>query len=55
MNKVTSVFQDISLGTKDDHDIAHMMWDCVEYTHQHRPYINKLCTLLKKIGKVLFC
>ncbi|PAV57630.1 hypothetical protein WR25_23284 [Diploscapter pachys] len=44
--------KDISLGTKDDHDIAHMMWDCVEYTHQHRPYINKLCTLLKKIGKV---
>ncbi|VDO64550.1 unnamed protein product [Heligmosomoides polygyrus] len=43
--------KDIGLGTKDDHDIAHMMWDCVEYTHQHRPYIAKLVTLLKRIGK----
>ncbi|VDM58323.1 unnamed protein product [Angiostrongylus costaricensis] len=43
--------KDIGLGTKDDHDIAHMMWDCVEYTYQHRAYIRKLCTLLKRIGK----
>ncbi|EYC15098.1 hypothetical protein Y032_0038g3630 [Ancylostoma ceylanicum] len=43
--------KDIGLGTKDDHDIAHMMWDCVEYTHKHRSYIVKLCTLLKRIGK----
>uniref|UniRef100_A0A1I7X8E1 PNPLA domain-containing protein n=1 Tax=Heterorhabditis bacteriophora TaxID=37862 RepID=A0A1I7X8E1_HETBA len=44
--------KDIGLGTKDDHDIAHMMWDCVEYTHQQKPYLLKLCTLLKKIGKL---
>ncbi|WKY14278.1 hypothetical protein Q1695_000097 [Nippostrongylus brasiliensis] len=43
--------KDIGLGTKDDHDIAHMMWDCVEYTHNQRPYITKLCTLLRRIGK----
>ncbi|KAK6764877.1 hypothetical protein RB195_024990 [Necator americanus] len=43
--------KDIGLGTKDDHDIARMMWDCVEYTSKHRPYIAKLCSLLKRIGK----
>ncbi|KJH40752.1 ankyrin repeat protein [Dictyocaulus viviparus] len=43
--------KDIGLGTKDDHDIAHMMWDCIEYTHRNRAYIKKLCTLLKRIGK----
>ncbi|CAJ0609994.1 unnamed protein product [Cylicocyclus nassatus] len=43
--------KDIGLGTKDDHDIAHMMWDCVEYTHKHHAYIVKICALLKRLGK----
>ncbi|CAJ0565572.1 unnamed protein product, partial [Mesorhabditis spiculigera] len=43
--------KDISLGCKDDHDIAHMMWDCIEYTYQHRAYLDRMCKLLKKIGK----
>ncbi|VDM74649.1 unnamed protein product [Strongylus vulgaris] len=43
--------KDIGLGTKDDHDIAHMMWDCIEYTHKHHSYIVKICALLKRLGK----
>ncbi|GMR60840.1 hypothetical protein PMAYCL1PPCAC_31035, partial [Pristionchus mayeri] len=43
--------KDIGLGTKDDHDIAGMMWDCIEYTHLHKAYLERLCKILKKIGK----
>jgi hypothetical protein len=28
-----------------------MMWDCKEYTHRQKPYIEKICELLKLIGK----
>ncbi|GMT36222.1 hypothetical protein PFISCL1PPCAC_27519, partial [Pristionchus fissidentatus] len=45
------LFKDIGLGTKDDHDIAGMMWDCIEYTHVHKAYLERICTILKKIGK----
>ncbi|CAJ0951815.1 unnamed protein product, partial [Mesorhabditis belari] len=43
--------KDISLGCKDDHDIAHMMWDCVEYTYQQRPYLERMCKMLKLLGR----
>lgn len=28
-----------------------MMWDCMEYTYRHKDYIEKICVLIKKIGK----
>ncbi|KAF8355695.1 ipla-3 [Pristionchus pacificus] len=43
--------KDIGLGTKDDLDIAGMMWDCIEYTTLHKAYLERLCKILKKIGK----
>lgn len=39
------------MDTRDDIDLARMMWDCLEYTYTHREYIEKLCVLIKKIGK----
>lgn len=27
-----------------------MMWDCYEYTYRQKPYIKRICQLLKKIG-----
>ncbi|CAJ0607980.1 unnamed protein product [Cylicocyclus nassatus] len=41
----------IGVTTKNDNDIATMMWDCVEYSHKNRTKIVKLCELLKRIGK----
>ncbi|KAI6235237.1 Phospholipase A(2) [Aphelenchoides besseyi] len=42
--------KDIAMDTRDDDVLAKMMWDCMEYTYKHQPYIEKICTLLKKIG-----
>lgn len=39
------------MDTKDDVDLARMMWDCMEYTYKHRDYIEKCCALLKRVGK----
>lgn len=38
------------MDTRDDLDLARMMWDCLEYTYTHREYIEKMCDLIKKIG-----
>jgi len=45
------LFKDLPMDTKDDLDIAKMMWDCMHYVDQHRDYIEKLCRLIKKIGE----
>uniref|UniRef100_A0A1I7XWZ9 phospholipase A2 n=1 Tax=Steinernema glaseri TaxID=37863 RepID=A0A1I7XWZ9_9BILA len=56
MNKVPFVrlsaplFKDIAMDTKDDNDLAKMMWNCVEYTYHSQEKIHKLCKLLKKVG-----
>ncbi|KAK0396979.1 hypothetical protein QR680_001929 [Steinernema hermaphroditum] len=44
------LFKDIAMDTKDDHDLAKMMWNCVEYTYYSQEKIHKLCKLLKRIG-----
>ncbi|VDM66363.1 unnamed protein product [Strongylus vulgaris] len=41
----------IGATTKNDHDIAGMMWDCVEYAYKNHSKIVRLCQLLKKIGR----
>ncbi|KAI1725474.1 ankyrin repeats (3 copies) domain-containing protein [Ditylenchus destructor] len=45
------LFKEIAMDTKDDLDLARMMWDCVEYNYMHEDYIKKLCALIKKIGE----
>uniref|UniRef100_A0A7E4VRA1 phospholipase A2 n=1 Tax=Panagrellus redivivus TaxID=6233 RepID=A0A7E4VRA1_PANRE len=44
------LFKDIPMDTKDDHDLARMMWECVEYVYENQAYIDKMVTLLRKIG-----
>ncbi|TMS36574.1 hypothetical protein L596_003707 [Steinernema carpocapsae] len=44
------LFKDIAMDTKDDQDLAKMMWNCVEYSYYSREKIQKLCALLKKVG-----
>lgn len=38
------------MDTKDDTDLARMMWECVEYVYENQAYIEKMALLLKKIG-----
>jgi calcium-independent phospholipase A2 len=45
------LFKDIAMDTRDDLDLARMMWDCVEYVYKNQEYIDRLCTLIRKIGK----
>ncbi|VDN07642.1 unnamed protein product [Thelazia callipaeda] len=42
--------KDIPMDTRDDMDIARMMWDCVQYCSTVRGEMEKLCQLLKKLG-----
>uniref|UniRef100_A0AC35GL51 Phospholipase A2 n=1 Tax=Panagrolaimus sp. PS1159 TaxID=55785 RepID=A0AC35GL51_9BILA len=44
------LFKEIAMDTKDDADLARMMWECVEYTYENQAYIEKMALLLKKIG-----
>ncbi|CAD5215806.1 unnamed protein product [Bursaphelenchus okinawaensis] len=44
------LFKDIAMDTTDDLVLARMMWDAMEYMYRHHSYIDKLCTLLKKLG-----
>lgn len=44
------LYKEIAMDTKDDLDLARMMWDCVEYCYKHQEYIEKLSHLIKKIG-----
>lgn len=44
------IFKEVPMDTKDDVDLAQMMWDCMEYTYRHRDYIEKISKLVKKIG-----
>lgn len=39
------------MDSRDDRDLARMMWDCMEYTYMHREYIEKMCVLIRKIGE----
>ncbi|VBB28938.1 unnamed protein product [Acanthocheilonema viteae] len=40
--------KDIPMDTRDDTDIARMMWDCVQYCSTMRNEMEKLCGLLRK-------
>lgn len=42
--------KEIPMDSRDDRDLARMMWDCLEYTYTHREYIEKMCVLIRKIG-----
>lgn len=44
------LFKEISMDTTNDHDLARMMWECVVYTYENQAYIDKMVTLLKKLG-----
>jgi len=44
------LFKDIAMDNTNDHDLARMMWECVEYTYENQAYIDKMVTLLRKIG-----
>lgn len=44
------MFKDIAMDNKDDLDISKMMWDCMEYMHTEREYVEKLCKLIKEVG-----
>lgn len=38
------------MDERQDDVLAMMMWDCKQYTYRQRPYIQKICHLLKRIG-----
>ncbi|MCP9266140.1 hypothetical protein DINM_021623 [Dirofilaria immitis] len=42
--------KDIPMDTRDDTDIARMMWDCVQYCSTMRCEMEKLRRLLRKLG-----
>uniref|UniRef100_A0A0K0FBV7 phospholipase A2 n=1 Tax=Strongyloides venezuelensis TaxID=75913 RepID=A0A0K0FBV7_STRVS len=44
------LFKDIAMDTKDDLELSRMMWECIEYVNKKKAYIEKLCSLMKKIG-----
>uniref|UniRef100_A0A1I8B5N7 phospholipase A2 n=1 Tax=Meloidogyne hapla TaxID=6305 RepID=A0A1I8B5N7_MELHA len=43
--------KEIQMDAKGDEEIARMMWDCIEYMYIHQDYVEKFCTLLRKVGK----
>ncbi|KAL3108003.1 hypothetical protein niasHT_018304 [Heterodera trifolii] len=44
------LFRNIPMDEKNDVDIARMMWDCMEYMYKHQDYVERLCTLLRRVG-----
>ena len=44
------LFKDIAMDNTNDHDLARMMWECMEYIYENQAYIDKMVTLLRKIG-----
>ncbi|KAL3096379.1 hypothetical protein niasHS_004345 [Heterodera schachtii] len=44
------LFRNIPMDEKNDADIARMMWDCMEYMYEHQEYVERLCTLLRRVG-----
>ncbi|KAL3100875.1 hypothetical protein niasHT_029296 [Heterodera trifolii] len=44
------LFRNIKMDEKNDADIARMMWDCMEYMYMHQEYVERLCTLLRRVG-----
>ncbi|KAL3098401.1 hypothetical protein niasHT_022765 [Heterodera trifolii] len=44
------LFRNVSMDEKNDADIARMMWDCMEYMYKHQDYVERLCTLLRRVG-----
>ncbi|KAK6110191.1 Ankyrin repeats (3 copies) family protein [Brugia pahangi] len=42
--------KDIPMDTRDDTDIARMMWDCVQYCNTMRCEMEKIHGLLRKLG-----
>jgi len=45
------LFKEVPMDSKDDVELARMMWDCCEYVYKHQDYIEKFCVLIKKIGQ----
>lgn len=43
--------KDVQLDTKNDTEIAQMMWEAVEYTFKHRKEMMELVELLRLLGK----
>lgn len=46
----TPLHKEVQMDEKQDEVLAKMMWDCKEYMYRQRPYVEKICKLLKMIG-----